>query len=306
MTTSTLSTTAFNDLTQSAQDYALVADAIRYIESHRREQPELAQIAGHIGLSEFHFQRLFSRWAGVSPKRFLQALTLQEARAALTHADSVLDAAYAAGLSGPGRLHDLFVQCQAATPGEVKSGGAGLTIAYGVEPTPFGDALIGVTERGICALSFVGGSSVGGTFAGGSGTSDGAGAALEDLRRRWPAARLTPDAARTGHLAAQIFGGEQPGRQPLHLYIKGTNFQMQVWHALLRIPPGQVTTYGDLAQAIGKPGAARAVGGAVGSNAIAWLIPCHRVIRSSGAVEGYRWGSERKRAMLGWEAARAA
>ena len=280
-----------NDLTQSAQDYALVAQAIRYIESHRREQPELAAIAGHVGLSEFHFQRLFSRWAGVSPKRFLQALTVEEARRSLTRSGSVLDAAYETGLSGPGRLHDLLVQCQAATPGEVKSGGEGLTIRYGVEPTPFGDALIGVTERGICAFSFV--------------SEDKAGRAIEELHARWPGARLREDRDKTAAIAQRIFADSRSD-EPLHLLIKGTNFQMQVWQALLRLPSGSLTTYGDLAQAIGRPSAARAVGSAVGSNAIAWLIPCHRVIRQTGVVDGYRWGSDRKRAMLGWEAAQAA
>ncbi len=280
-----------NSLSQSAQDYALVAQAIRYIESHRREQPELAEIAGHVGLSDFHFQRLFSRWAGVSPKRFLQALTVEEARRSLTRSGSVLDAAYDSGLSGPGRLHDLFVQCQAATPGEVKSGGAGLTIRYGVEPTPFGDALIGVTERGICALSFVG-----------EGNAE---RASDELRSRWPAARLREDRDESAAIAQRIFADSRSD-EPLHLLIKGTNFQMQVWQALLRVPLGRLTTYGELAQAIGRPSAARAVGSAVGSNAIAWLIPCHRVIRQTGVVDGYRWGTERKRAMLGWEAAQAA
>jgi AraC family transcriptional regulator, regulatory protein of adaptative response / methylated-DNA-[protein]-cysteine methyltransferase len=278
-------------LAQSAQDYALVAQAIRYIESHRREQPELAAIASHVGLSEFHFQRLFSRWAGVSPKRFLQALTVEEARRSLIRSGSVLDVAYDTGLSGPGRLHDLFVQCQAATPGEVKSGGAGLTIRYGVQPTPFGDALIGMTERGICALSFVGeGEAV---------------RAIDELRARWPAARLREDREESAAIAQRIFADSRQD-EPLHLHIKGTNFQMQVWQALLRLPLGSLTTYGDLALAIGRPTAARAVGSAVGNNAIAWLIPCHRVIRQTGVVDGYRWGSDRKRAMLGWEAAQAA
>ncbi len=292
MTTMTLTAPNGSDgMSQSAQDYALVAQAIRYIEAHRREQPELAAIASHVGLSEFHFQRLFSRWAGVSPKRFLQALTVEEARRSLSRSGSVLDAAYDTGLSGPGRLHDLFVQCQAATPGEVKSGGAGLTIRYGVEPTPFGDALIGVTERGICALSFV--------------TEGEEGRAIDELHARWPAARLREERDESGSIAQRIFADSRPD-EPLHLLIKGTNFQMQVWQALLRVPSGTLTSYGDLAQAIGRPTAARAVGSAVGSNAIAWLIPCHRVIRQTGVVDGYRWGSDRKRAMLGWEAAQAA
>ena len=293
MTISMTTTPNFSDsLSQSAQDYALVAQAIRYIESNRREQPELAAIAGHVGLSEFHFQRLFSRWAGVSPKRFLQALTVEEARRSLTRSGSVLDAAYDSGLSGPGRLHDLFVQCQAATPGEVKSGGAGLTIRYAIQPTPFGDALIGVTERGICALSFV---------------ADGEESrAVDDLRRRWPAARLVLDREEGAAIAQRIFSGATGQDEPLHLYIKGTNFQMQVWQALLRLPTGSLTTYGDLARTIGRPSAARAVGSAVGSNAIAGLIPCHRVVRQTGVVDGSRWGNDRKRAMLGWEAAQAA
>lgn len=292
MQTMTLTTPNGSDvLAQSAQDYALVAQAIRYIESHRREQPELAAIAGHVGLSEFHFQRLFSRWAGVSPKRFLQALTVEEARRSLTRSGTVLDAAYEAGLSGPGRLHDLLVQCQAATPGEVKSGGAGLTIRYGIQPTPFGNALLGVTDRGICALSFV--------------AEGEAGSAIDELRARWPAAHLYEDRGQSAAIAQRIFADSRQD-EPLHLLIKGTNFQMQVWQALLRVPAGSLTTYGELAQAIGRPFAARAVGGAVGSNAIAWLIPCHRVIRQTGVVDGYRWGSDRKRAILGWEAAQAA
>lgn len=288
MTTTADST---NNLSQSAQDYALVAQAIRFLENHRQEQPELAQIANHMGLSEFHFQRLFSRWAGVSPKRFLQALTVEEARRTLSQSGTVLDATYASGLSGPGRLHDLFVQCTAATPGEVKSGGAGLTIRYGVQPTPFGDALIGVTERGICAFSFV--------------QENGESRAVEELRVRWPAARLIQDEEESAAVTRRIFAGAQQD-EPLHLYIKGTNFQMQVWRALLRVPPGSLTTYSDLARTIDRPSAVRAVGSAVGSNAIAFLIPCHRVIRQTGVVDGYRWGTERKRAMLGWEAAQAA
>ncbi len=292
MMTMTLTTANGRDsLSQSAQDYSLVAQAIRYIESHRREQPELVAIASHVGLSEFHFQRLFSRWAGVSPKRFLQALTVEAARRTLTHSGSVLDAAYDSGLSGPGRLHDLFVQCQAATPGEVKSGGAGLTIRYAIQPTPFGDALIGVTERGICALSFV--------------AEGEASRTIDELRTRWPAARLREDRDESASIAQRIFADSRQD-EPLHLHIKGTNFQIQVWQALLRLPAGSLTTYGDLARTIGKPSAARAVGGAVGSNAIAWLIPCHRVIRQTGVVDGYRWGNERKRAMLGWEASQAA
>lgn len=271
-------------------DYVRVEKAIRYLEENVRRQPGLAEVAGAVGLSEYHFQRLFRRWAGVSPKRFLQYLTAEHARELLHHSRSVLDAAYEAGLSGPGRLHDLLVGVDAATPGEVRRRGAGMTIRYGVHPSPFGGCLIGVTERGICAMSFL--------------EAEGRQDAEREIRARWEAAALVEDPAATAPLVKRIFGSGAPMELPT-LHLEGTNFQIRVWEALLRIPPGAVTTYERVAEGIGSPGAVRAVGSAVGRNPIAFLIPCHRVIRKSGELGEYRWGGSRKRAMLGWEAARA-
>ena len=276
-----------------AADYLRVEKAIQYLEENYRDQPDLGRVAERVGLSEFHFQRLFRRWAGVSPKRFLQFLTAEHARRMLEESSTVLEAAYGAGLSGPGRLHDLMVSLHAVTPGEIRAGGAGLVIDHGVHDSPFGRALLAATERGVCALSFI-------------DEDRGAEGALADLRERWPGADLREDPARTGSFAERIFGGE--GREPaapLPLLVRGTNFQVKVWEALLRLEPGEVTTYERLAESIGAPRAVRAVGTAVGRNPIAFLIPCHRVIRKSGAFGQYRWGASRKRAMLGWESARA-
>jgi AraC family transcriptional regulator, regulatory protein of adaptative response / methylated-DNA-[protein]-cysteine methyltransferase len=273
-------------------DYARIERAIRFLDRRFLEQPSLAEVAAEVGLSEFHCQRIFSRWAGISPKRFLQFLTATHARTLLLERRSVLSAAYAGGLSGPGRLHDLMVSVHAATPGEIKTGGEGVEIAFGVQPTPFGEAFLAASGRGVCALAFVEG-------------DDGA-AARDRLRRDWPRATLREDAVRTAALARRIFDApaEQPGEAPIRLHVRGTNFQLRVWEALLRVPAGEVTTYGDLARSIEAPRAARAVGAAVGANAIAYLIPCHRVIRETGAFGGYRWGPPRKRALLAWESAR--
>ncbi len=278
-------------------DYGRIARAIAYLDTHGEEQPSLEALAEEVGLSPFHLQRLFRRWAGVSPKRFLQALTAEKAKAGLLAGASVLDAALDSGLSGPGRLHDLLINLEAMTPGEVKRLGAGLTIRYGFHPSPFGDALLAATERGVCGLLFVRG-----------GDRE---AALEDLGQRWPGASLVASTEQTESLAHRIFYGAEPSKEPsgatpLHLLVRGSNFQVQVWRALLRIPEGRRTTYGALAGAIGKPGAARAVGSAVGANPIALLIPCHRVIRQTGALGGYRWGLRRKRVLLAWEDARMA
>ncbi len=243
-----------------------------------------------MGVSPFHLQRVFTRWAGISPKRFLQYLTLAHAKDLLAESKPVLEAAYDSGLSGPGRLHDLFVTVEAVTPGEYKAQGAGLRIQYGRHETPFGECLLAVTERGVCGLSFLNG--------------DGWKGAVAELAARWPGAVLEERPETTGTAAARIFAGAQPDSdRPLSLLLKGTNFQLKVWEALLQIPAGTVSTYGDVARAIESPSASRAVGGAVGENAIAYLIPCHRVIRSTGAVNDYRWGATRKRAMLGWESA---
>lgn len=271
-------------LADSSRDYARIAEAIAYLHAHRGEQPELATLAHHLQLSETHLQRLFTRWAGISPKRFLQSLTLDFARARLAATRDVLSLSYEAGLSSPGRLHDLFVTLDAVSPGEAKSGGVGLVIRYGVHPTPFGEALIAASARGICKLHFL--------------------AAGDDpgllLLADWPHAILQADAAATAPLVAAIFHAARP-TAPLALWVKGSNFQIQVWRALLAIPPGGLTTYRTLAEGIGHPRAARAVGNAVAANPLAYLIPCHRVIRESGALGGYRWGQIRKTAIQGWE-----
>lgn len=274
-----------------SSDYALVAQAIEYLEANRRRQPSLDELAQHLAVSPFHLQRLFTRWAGISPKRFVQYLTVEHAKQLLAASHSVLDTAYATGLSGPGRLHDLFVTVEAMTPGEYKEGGSGLTIGYAVHTGPFGDYLLAVTERGICGLTFL--------------SAAGATAEIAALRARWPQATLSEAPAWTTPIAERIFAldTEPPAQPPLRLLLAGTNYQVKVWEALLRIPQGAVCTYADVAHAVGQPTAARAVGGAIGSNWIAYLIPCHRVIRKSGLVEEYRWGSTRKKAMLGWEAA---
>ena len=280
------------DESQAVRDYARIAAAIRYLEAHRDSQPSLDTVAAHLHLSPWHFQRVFARWAGISPKRFLQYLTVEYARDLLAQSTNVLDASLESGLSGPGRLHDLFVQVEAVTPGEYRSGGQGLTMRYGVHESPFGRCLLAVTERGICGLSFI---------------DEEAGAteeALRALRTRWPAATLLRDEQATAAVMAHIFpAAPLVDPKPVHLLLKGTNFQLKVWEALLRVPAGSVTTYESVALSIQQPTAARAVGSAVGANAIAYLIPCHRVIRKSGVVDGYRWGTVRKKAILGWEAA---
>lgn len=279
------------DLRQMSRDYARVEAAIAFLENDFERQPSLGEIAAAAGLSEFHFQRLFSRWVGISPKRFLQFLTKEHARQLIQGSESVLTAAYDAGLSGPGRLHDLMVACEAVTPGEIRQRGRGLAIAYGVHPSPFGPCLLAVTERGICNLRFV--------------PPGGEDAMTEWLAAQWPAARLRHDPARTAPLVPQVFPFEPgPAPAPLHLFVRGTNFQIQVWQALLRIPLGRAVTYEDLARHIGLPRAARAVGNAVGRNPIPFLIPCHRVIRKMGVFGHYGEGPARKKAILGWEAAR--
>lgn len=271
-------------------DYARVEQALAFLHENYHRQPTLEEIASSVSLSEYHFQRLFSRWVGISPKRFLQYLTKEHAKELLAQSDDLLSVAYEAGLSGPGRLHDLFVSCEAVTPGEYKAQGAGLQIAYGFHMTPFGECLVGATERGICALNFL--------------YSSSHGQALERLQRNWPQAEVIEDPARTRPLVEQIFGlSHQPPGAPLSLYLKGTNFQIKVWEALLRIPPGSAVSYETVARAIGRPHSVRAVGNAVASNPIQYLIPCHRVIRKMGEFGNYQGGIPRKMALLGWEAA---
>lgn len=278
-----------NRLQTASQDYERIEHAIRYLEENFRHQPDLEDLANEVGLSPYHFHRLFSRWVGTTPKRFLQFLTVEYAKERLHETENVLEAAWEAGLSGGGRLHDLMVTIEAVTPGEYKRHGADLAIRYDVHPTPFGECLLGVTDRGLCSLEFVG---------------DRTAEELRDeLVRRWPGAELVRDSRDTGSYLKQLF--PQPGAQPrgpFTLHIKGTNFQLQVWQALLRIPPGTLTTYGAIAKHLDKPGASRAVGQAIGWNPISYLIPCHRVISSTAGFGGYRWGLPRKRAILAWEA----
>jgi AraC family transcriptional regulator of adaptative response/methylated-DNA-[protein]-cysteine methyltransferase len=278
------------DRRQAENDYSLVEKAIVFLDANARSQPELADVARAIGLSEFHFQRLFTRWAGVSPKRFLQYVTRERARELLESSENLLNTTFGVGLSSVGRLHDLFVTTEAVTPGEYKNRGAGLTIHYGIFPTPFGRCLLAVTERGICYLGF-------------DGTSEGA--AIDYLADFWQNARLVEDHAATAPLIEPIFQLGRHPATPMHVLLRGTNFQIQVWEALLRIPPGRVCSYTDLATWIGSPRAVRAVGSALARNPVPVLIPCHRVIRQTGEFGQYRYGGARKKAILGWELSQA-
>lgn len=273
---------------QLAEDYLRIEQAILYLENHFKEQPRIEALAANLGLSESHFQRIFTRWAGVSPKRFLQFLTKESAKELLDRSENLLTATHQLGLSSLGRLHELFVTAEAVSPGEYKSRGAGVTIRYGIHPTPFGKCLIAATERGICHLSFI-------------QTSEGA--AIDHLLAEWQQAEVMEDYKATAPLIRPIFDLQYGVRrgEPLKVYLRGTNFQLKVWEALLKIPPDTVTTYADLAAQIGMPGAVRAVGSAVGRNPIAVLIPCHRVIRKVGEFGNYRYGTARKKALLARE-----
>lgn len=265
-----------------------IARAIAILVGRREDPPDLTALAAEIGMHPHHFQRVFSRWVGISPKRFGQYLRLDHAKRLLSRPTSLLDAALDAGLSGPSRLHDLFVTCEAMTPGDWKGRGAGLTIRWGSHPSPFGPCLIGTTDRGVCWFGFVVG---------------GAAAAVAEFTGEWPGAALVRDQAATAAVAARMFAPVAEG-PVLPVLLRGTNFQIKVWEALLSIPCGRVASYGDVAAAIGRPTASRAVAAAVGSNPVAVLIPCHRVILSSGIVHTYRWGAAKKQALLAWEAAR--
>jgi len=272
-----------NNFKQGSEDYLRIEQAILYLENHYKDQPGLEEVAANLGLSEYHFQRVFTRWAGVSPKRFLQFLTKEGAKDLLDRSENLLETTHQVGLSSLGRLHDLFVTTEAVTPGEYKSRGAGLTIRYGIHPTPFGKCLVATTERGICHLSFV---------------QAGEGDAIDSLVADWDQARMIEDYRSTVGLIEPIFDLRDNSRKPLNVHLRGTNFQLKVWEALLQVPAGEVTTYASLAARIGKPGAMRAVGTAVGHNPIAVLIPCHRVIRKVGEFGNYRWGALRKKAIL--------
>lgn len=265
-------------------DYERVRDSIAYIAAHAPSQPSLEEVAAHAGLSPAHLQRVFRRWAGVSPKRFLQQLTTLRAQELLRDSVPVIDAAFEAGLSGPSRLHDLMVVARAVTPGEYATRGAGLTIRLGVHDTPFGTAVIGMTDRGICALRLC--------------DAEGVAAAIDEVETEWCGATVVRDDASTGAVIASIFQPANRTDAPLTLLLRGTNFQLRVWEALLRVPDHCVISYSDLAERLGEPRATRAVASAVGANPIAYVIPCHRVLRANGALGGYRWGLDRKLVML--------
>jgi AraC family transcriptional regulator of adaptative response/methylated-DNA-[protein]-cysteine methyltransferase len=276
---------------EQSDQYRQVESAIAYLERNFRRHPSLDEIAASVNLSKFHFQRLFKQWAGVSPSQFLRYLTLEYAKGRLRQSRNVFDVTQDAGLSSPSRLHDLFVTYDAMSPGEYKQYGKGLDITYAFLPTPFGECLIGTTARGICALQF-------------PGQQDHE-AGLMAVKQEWPLAAFIEDRDRVGRIVQKMF---KPFRadeaRKFHLLLKGTNFQIQVWRALLAIPIGAMVTYQDVAASISKPSAARAVGNAVARNPISFIIPCHRVIRKAGLIQNYRWGSSRKKAMLGWEAGR--
>jgi AraC family transcriptional regulator, regulatory protein of adaptative response / methylated-DNA-[protein]-cysteine methyltransferase len=274
---------------QQTRDYQRVERAIQFLHQNFRDQPSLEEIAQAANLSPHHFQRLFTRWAGVSPTRFMQSLSLKEAKKALARSESVLDASHTAGLSGPGRLHDLFVTFEAMTPGDFKILGKGLTVRYGTHTGPYGKFVIAISDRGICGLQFIEG--------------ENADVALGAIRTQLPAAEFIANPKETGDVARAIFS---PGKSnaPISISVIGTNFQIKVWQALLTVPSGTLVSYGGLAKAMGKPSAARAVGSAIGANPVAYIIPCHRAIRATGLLDTkYRWGPARKLAMIGREAA---
>ena len=277
--------------TSATADYETVRRAIAFVSENFREQPEVEAVAEAAGTTPRALTELFRRWCGLTPKEFLAAVTLDHARRILRETPSVLDASFELGLSGPGRLHDLFVVHEAMSPGEWKSGGAGLTVTYGFHPSLFGTALVMTTERGLCGLAFA--------------DEGETAAALEDMRRRWPNARYVEDQARTAAVARRIFEPTQWRKEtPLRIVLIGTDFEVRVWETLLRIPLGRAATYSDVARNVCSEKAARAVGAAVGKNPISFVVPCHRVVGKNGNLTGYHWGLTRKRAMLGWEAGR--
>ena len=278
------------DIIEKHRDYRRIEQALAYLAANRASQPALEDVAGHVGLSPFHFQRVFSDWVGISPKRFLQFLTVEHARRCLAETRSVLEATLDSGLSSPGRLHDLMVSVDAMTPGEIKSGGRGLKIRHGFAVSPFGPCFIGLTDRGVCWLSFP--------------EEDMRSRARTELEESFVLAEFHEDADEIGAWGERIFArSAESGGAPLPVLLSGTNFQLKVWEALLRVPTGGLCSYSDLAALIGRPTATRAVASAVAANHIAYLVPCHRVIRSMGSFGRYRWGAARKQAIVGWEQA---
>lgn len=281
------------DITPHGSDYEIVSRVVELLTENYRDQPSLESIASDLGQSPTHLQKTFTRWAGLSPKAFLQAVTLDHAKRLLRQEEMpLLETSFELGLSGPSRLHDLFVTHEAMSPGEWKSRGGGLTIRYGYHPSPFGVALVMVTDRGLAGLAF--------NDPGKEKVS------FEDMAGRWPNAQFVEDSAATATYAARIFDSDQwCADEPLRIVMIGSDFQIRVWEALLKIPMGRAVTYSDIACKIGQPTASRAVGAAVGRNPISFVVPCHRALGKSGALTGYHWGLTRKRAMLGWEAGKA-
>ena len=270
-------------------DYQRIAQAIDFINANAKQQPSLEDIAAHLHLSPFHFKRLFSQWAVVTPKKYLQILTVGRAKQLLAQSKSLLDVSDAVGLSSSSRLHDHFVQLEAASPGQFKAGGAGMEIQYSVAGSPFGEVFIAVTPRGVCKLSFL---------------SNNIDQQIAELHKQWPNARLINQTTETTKTVEALFAGERNIDGPLSLYVKGTNFQINVWRALLQIEPGSINSYAQVAAAVGRPRASRAVGTAIGSNPVGFFIPCHRVLQQSGGIGGYLWGETRKHAIHAWESAR--
>lgn len=278
-----------------SRDYELIRRAIAFLSKTWTEQPSLDQLAAHLDLSPAHCQKLFKRWCGLSPKEFVQAITVDHARNLLGGASSVLSTAYEVGLSGGSRLHDLFVSHEAMTPGDYKRRGDGLDMAYGFHASPFGEALIIATDRGLAGLAFVDEDK-------GQTQQD----ALADMTQRWPKARFVPAPEKTAKFARQIFNPSGSKEQPIRLIMIGTDFEVRVWETLLKIPMGRAVSYNDIARHLGQPTASRAVGSAVGRNPISFVVPCHRVLRGDGSLGGYHWGLTRKRALIGWETGRVA
>jgi len=278
--------------TETNINYQRIENAIRYLEENFQRQPELDEVAEKIHLSPFHFQRLFTDWVGISPKRFLQFLTVDFLKQKLQDSKNLVEAADAAGLSSQSRVYDLFTTLEAVTPQEYKLSGAGISVEYGFHESPFGTCLLGTTERGVCWLSFL-------------SEEDSPKSEMEKMKEHWNQSVFRQNQELTSGILSRVFDAQPQASQKLHLLVKGTNFQVKVWEALLRLPMGSVTTYQGIAEKIANPKAMQAVGSAVGSNHIAYLIPCHRVIRKDGVLGEYRWSAARKKSIIGWEMAKS-
>jgi AraC family transcriptional regulator of adaptative response/methylated-DNA-[protein]-cysteine methyltransferase len=268
----------------SSTNYIRIEKAIHYMAQNYKIQPSLSDLAKHVNISEFHFQRIFTEWAGISPKKFLQFLTVEELKKELTKSKNLIEAASSVGLSAQSRVYDLFVNIEAVTPNEYKTKGKGISIEYGIHNSPFGNCIIAITERGICSISFI---------------PNNPDTSIEELKKEWENASIRNNQKRTKEFAEIIFNTSK--RRNLKLLVKGTKFQIKVWEALLKIPFGSITNYQVIANNIQNPGAVRAVGSAIGNNPVAYVIPCHRVIRREGLIGQYHWGADRKAAIIGWE-----